>query len=187
MGGFSFKEFFNTLYLSIKKSALFEKQNRKYLYFILITVFVLLVNIIMITHYDLVAKDEAAQALLNAQKNSKLPDDTFISKIVDTKIGDFSDPISTSYSWQYFVTTSGGYKQTLMDTTVAKSVYVENIKMSNWQEILVKKIYDEGYSDDILNGGYDNLSFSNGTFYVKIDKESENSIIIYFGVIPKRS
>jgi hypothetical protein len=185
MGNFSFKEFFSTFFSSFKKNILEEKKkNKKYFCLVVIAILILFVNVALIINYNLVEAEKKKQEIEEIAKNFQEPDGNFINKIISLKIGQFSDPINIVYSWQYLAMTSGGYKQYLMSAATAKSVYVKDVEMSNWQEVLVKKIYEEGYLDDSLNGGYKNLAFNDGKFFVKVKEETGNSLIIYFGVIP---
>lgn len=192
MDKFSIKEFFSTIkkifftsFSSFKNTILAEKKrNKRYFYLIIAALVILVVNITLITYYNLSNSNKEKQQLATTEKNLVLPDETFITKVTSLNIGTFSDPVATLYSWQYLAATSGGYNQPLMGDTLTKSVYVQNIIISNWQELLTKKIYDEGYSDDLMNGGFANLAFSNGKFFIKVDKVAENNLIIYFGVLP---
>jgi hypothetical protein len=192
MDKFSIKEFFATgkkaffsSFLALKNIILGEKKsNKRYFYLIVIALIILLVDISLMTYYNVANSNKLKQQQAAITKTTVLPDSTFMGKITSLKIGEFSEPTTVVYSWQYLAKTSGGYNQPLMTLAETKSVYVQNVTSSNWQAILTKEIYAEGYSDDAMNGGYANLAFSNGKFFVKIEKVAATSLIIYFGVLP---
>jgi hypothetical protein len=192
MDKFSIKEFFATgkkafasSFLALKNIILGEKKsNKRYFYLIMVALVILFVDISLITYYNVANSNKLKQQQAAITKTTVLPDSTFMGKITSLKIGEFSEPTTVVYSWQYLAKTSGGYNQPLMTLAETKSVYVQNVTSSNWQAILTKEIYAEGYSDDVMNGGYANLAFSNGKFFVKIEKVAATSLIIYFGVLP---
>lgn len=192
MDKFSTKEFFSTVkkafsssFLALKNLILGEKKsNKRYFYLIIVALVILLVDISLITYYNVTNANKLKQQQAVATKATVVPDSTFIGKITSLKIGEFSEPTAVVCNWQYLATTSGGYNQPLMTAAATKSVYVQKVIGSNWQAILTKEIYAEGYSDDLMNGGYAKLAFSNGKFFVKIEKVAATSLIIYFGVLP---
>ena len=192
MDKFSFKEFFSTVrkffsssFLTLKNTILAEKKsNKRYFYLIIVALVVLVADISLISYYNVTNSNKLKQQQATITKTTVLPDSTFMGKITSLKIGEFSEPTAVVYSWQYLATTSGGYNQPLMTPVETKSVAVQNVTSANWQAILTKEIYAEGYSDDLMNGGYANLAFSNGKFFVKIEKVAATSLIIYFGVMP---
>jgi len=192
MDKFSFKEFFSTVkkffvarLLALKNLILVEKKsNKRYFYLIIAALVILVVDVSLITYYNVANSNKLKQQQAAITKTTILPDSTFMEKITSLKIGDFSEPTAVAYNWQYLAMTSGGYNEPLMSPAAANSVYVQNVTSSNWQALLTKEIYAEGYSDDLMNGGYANLAFSNGKFFVKIEKAAATSLIIYFGVLP---
>ena len=192
MDKFSFKEFFSTVkkffvarLLALKNLILVEKKSNKiYFYLIIAALVILVVDVSLITYYNVANSNKLKQQQAAITKTTILPDSTFMEKITSLKIGDFSEPTAVAYNWQYLAMTSGGYNEPLMTPAETKSVYVQKVTSANWQTLLTKEIYAEGYSDDLMNGGYANLAFSNGKFFVKIEKAAATSLIIYFVVLP---